>query len=160
MADIKNLDANTQAALNDRMRGANELAGNFQDAQLKGQIKQFTPTAFNYGGTAANSAIQRRADAAFGDNVNKIQKFQEFGYPAEAFKKSKQAEGLGIEKAKFDYARMQALRARKQQEEAQRSQLLGSILGLGGAVIGFYAGGPAGAVAGAQAGQAAGGAMK
>ncbi len=156
MADLKNIDMNTQTALNDRMRAANELAGNFNDAESKGQVKTFQPTAFNYGDGSANVAIQRRADKLFNDNVGKIQSIQKLEYPAEAFKKSKQAESLSIQKSKFDYARMQALRARQQQEEAQRAQLLGSVLGLGGAIAGFAAGGPMGAAAGAQLGQSTG----
>lgn len=160
MADIQNLDSNTKRALDERIKVANELSGNFEEAEKKGQVKTFQPTSFNYGGQAANSAIQRRADTLFKDKVEKIQSIQKLGRPMDAFQQSKTTEGLAIEKAKFDYARMQALRARRQQEEAQRAQLLGSILGLGGAIVGGMAAGPGGAVAGAQVGQSAGSAIK
>lgn len=157
MADIQNLDENTKKAIDERVKAATYLAPDFNEAVKQGQIKTFQPTSFNYGPMAQSAALQRRADKIFKDKVQEIQSLQKLSYPNEAFQKSKQAESLLLQKQKFDYARMQALKLRKQQEEAQRSQLLGSILGLAGAAAGaYFGGGPMGAAAGAKAGSSIG----
>ena len=65
---------------------------------------------------------------------------------------------LGLKNAEVSYnmQRAEIIRKRKMAEDAQRAQLIGTILGVAGAAVGTYVGGPAGGMAGYQVGQGVG----
>lgn len=155
MADYNPLDDTTRQIINNRIKSSMSMDPSYDQAIQKGQIKQIQPEAFNYG-NVVSSAIQNRANKVFEDKQNTINEQQKANYPKTEFNNLLSAGQLGLGAQKYDETRANAMHARRVNEEAQRAQLIGTVLGTGGAIAGTYLGGPAGGAAGSAIGQGVG----
>lgn len=123
-------------------------------AVQKGLLKLEQPARFS-SGSALNEAIINRARNKFFDPQN-LEGLQKMKYKTDQIGQVQSAIGNVMGIYKLDQQAREITRQRKAAEDAQRAQVLSSVLGLAGAVVGGIYGGPAGAAGGAQGGQMAG----
>lgn len=115
-------------------------------------------TPANFGG-GSDDAIQAKYNKSFDQNVQKLKTQQTLGAPQRQMKRLQDVGNLSIDQYQYNLARNRAIQQRKAMEDQQRSNVLTSVLGLGGAVGGAAIGGPVGAGIGAGVGTVAGSQM-
>lgn len=120
-------------------------------AQQKGFLKIEKPPEYSYG-TAMNDAVIKRAKERLYD-PNISEGMQKYRYAMNQGDKLQNASNQIMNIYKLDRQAEQIIRERKAAEDAQRASVLGSVLGVAGAVAGAYFAGPTGAVVGGQLGQ-------
>jgi hypothetical protein len=156
MADFVSIDDKTRQIIKNRIAAANELSGNFDEDAAKGKIKSFEATPVNYGNEGVSQAIANKFGKISQDKIREIQELQKLNHPRDVMKEIMGAGDLASKQYRLDKEREIAIRNRIQAEESQRAQVLGSILGVGGAFAGAYLGGLPGAAAGSKIGGLAG----
>lgn len=118
-------------------------------ALAKGQLKYQEPAKYNYG-SALNEAVMKRAMDKFYDPTL-AKGNQDLRHVTNQAKNLQNAAGNVMQIYNLDKQAEQIRRQRLAAEDAQRAQVLSSVLGLAGMMIG----GPMGGAAGYQLGNAA-----
>lgn len=150
---IVDLDRDTKQYLDARLQSELQSSPVFDEAVAKGQIQKFEPTKFNLGTGPFSTALQKRINEGYGEDVRRIQQLQKLGFSGENLARLQKSTAIENEHMRFKMARIKAMQDRKRAEEAQRAQLLSNVLGMVGMGVGMYFGGPMGAAAGSQVGQ-------
>lgn len=132
MADVAELGAANEL-INARTQAALEM----QNAPPK-DYSGMLPKQPEYMGDVAQLAAQRRAQAAFAPKYQQLQAQQKLTDVTDKFKKMSSAFGNEMQRLRLQYAKEYAAQKRKQQEEAMRANMLGSVLGLAGMAAGTY----------------------
>lgn len=117
-------------------------------ALAKGQLKYQEPAKYNYG-SALNEAVMKKAMDKFYDPTL-AKGNQDLRHVTNQAKNLQNAAGNVMQIYNLDKQADQIRRQRVAADDAQRAQILSSVLGLAGMIIG----GPMGAAAGAQMGGA------
>ena len=128
------------------------MSGDYQTDKSKGLVKDFEPTPVNYGNEGVSGAISNKFNQRYKEDIVNIKQLNELDYPRVAMKKNMGAADLANKQYRFDYKQQMAIRQRIMAEESQRAQLMGSLLGLGGAIVGGIVAGPPESAVGGQAG--------
>jgi len=149
--DYPELDAATRGDIENRLK-TNTQADDYKKSVTSGLIKDFKSEQPDYGLAGVGSAIQNKINSRYNDSVDSMKNSQVLDNYKKRMDQMKRAANLGIGMTRLDQARYQAAQQRRINEEAQRQQMIGTILGIGGTVTGAILGGPAGAAAGSQAG--------
>ena len=120
------------------------------------------PDNFNsniaYGDQAMSSAIRNKYSKPFQVQQQGMENKMKLDARNVHFQKMLTAQQLASEEVKLNFQKEMIKYKQKMAKRAQRNQIIGQVLGIGGAVAGGAMAGPGGAIAGNQAGQAAGGA--
>lgn len=145
------LDARTRDAISDRINSALSLGDSYDDAVSSGKLPEVRQIEPKYGSEGISSAIQNKFNKINEDRVSEIKRMNELQYPHTRMQKLTGAVDLANKQFKFDYQRQMAIRQRMMAEEAQRAQILGQLIGIGGAIAGGMIAGPAGAMVGGAA---------
>lgn len=149
-----NVDPATNALIDKSGADAQKSSGDLAKESMQGTgDTNFLAGAKGVGNVAMSGALQNKYQKLAGDQM------QELGARQGFLADQRKADRLQ-QSAQMAYARQQVANqnyARQIQaynnQVAARAGVLSSLLSLGGAVVGFYAGGPVGAVAGAEAGK-------
>lgn len=161
MPDFYGIDDKTKQVIADRVDAANNLSGDFDQDAAKGLIQSYEPSeAVKFAPPGIDQAIANKYGKLVTDQVKQIKDLQRLNYPQEISRRIGQAGDLANKAYRINFSNEMALRQRQQAEEGQRAAILGSLLGLGGAIAGGALGGAGGAAIGGQAGQAGGQMMK
>lgn len=148
------VDPNLRQAVSNVASAAMLTEDNPDAAIAKGLLKIEKPAEYS-SGSPLNEAITRRARDKFYD-PQISEGLQKMKYKTDQIGQVNSAINNVMGIYKLDRQAEEITRQRKAAEDAQRAQVLSSVLGLGGAVAGAMLGGPAGAAVGAQAGSTIG----
>lgn len=155
MADYPELDQTTRSDIDNRLK-VNTQADDYQKSLKAGLIKDFQSEQPDYNVQGVGSAIQNKINSRYQGSVQSQQSNQVLENYKKRMDQMKRAANQGIGMTRLDQARYQAAEQRRINEEAQRQQMIGSILGIGGTITGAILGGPAGAVVGGSVGSQVG----
>lgn len=147
------VDPSLRSAVSNIANSALAIESDPDIAIQKGMLKIEKPPEYSYG-TPLNEAVMKRARDKFYDPAisEGLQKLRHVSNQAANLQN---ASNNVMQIYKLDKQAEAITRERKAAEDAQRAAVIGSVLGLGGAVAGFALAGPIGGMAGAQAGKVA-----
>jgi hypothetical protein len=148
------LDPSLRAAVGNIASSALGVESDPDLALNKGQLKIVEPPKYNYG-SALNEAVMKKAMDKFYDPTL-AEGSQKLRHVTNQAKNLQNAAGNVMQIYQLDKQAQQIARQRKAAEDAQRAQVLSSVLGLGGAIAGAAIAGPSGAAVGSQIGNSAG----
>lgn len=154
MENLQSLDAITRQAIDDRIKSETQLQGT--PDEVLGGFTAESAKPFLTENDIAKSAIQSKANKLFQNDLASLQARKRMDNFEERAKNLNRTKRFGIGQLRADQTYAAAMEQRRMNEEAQRAQILTTILGIGGAAAGAVLGGMPGAAAGGAAGSAVG----
>lgn len=119
-------------------------------AQQQGLLKVEKPPEYSYGNAMNQAVMQRAREKLYDPTIS--EGLQKYRYVTNQAQKLQNASDHIMNIYKLDKQAEEIVRQRKAAEDAQRAQVLSSVLGLGGAIAGYAMAGPVGGMVGSQAG--------
>lgn len=153
--DIPDLDETTQQVIRDRTNNALTLGGQTDEQAGQKFVSEIADNPFAQS-KLTGDAIRNKAFKKYESDINKIKTQKELGNTPYAFQRLQDAASLQQKKLQYRLQRLNAVKQRNADAQAQRASILGSLLSIGGAAAGAAVGGAPGAIIGQSAGQGAG----
>lgn len=153
---IPDLDQGTRQAIDDRIRADILSSQDMIKQEQSGQLPKVEAVPFATDKNIVSSAIANKVRSRYDEDLKSIQNLDRLKSFTKQSENVQQAKMLGIGRLRVDQMRTAAIAQRRMNEEAQRSAVLGSVLGLGFTIAGAALGGAPGAIVGGAVGNAAG----
>lgn len=159
MHDVPGLSDADKQAIDARIGADLEYGKDIMSGKQSGLTPEIEKPQFMTPKGIQSQAIANKVRNVFNSQMEEKQKLDKIGAIARSASNIEQTKVLGVGKLRIDQMRAAAIAQRRMAEEAQRAQVIGSVLGVVGMGVGAMFGGPAGAMVGGGLGQAAGGAL-
>lgn len=153
--DIPDLDQTTEQVIRDRTNASLTLGGGTDEQAGQKFLSEIADNPFAQN-KLTGDAIRNKAFKKYGSDINKIKSQKELNNTPYAFQRLQDAANLQQKKLQYRLQRLNAVKQRNADAQAQRASILGSLLSIGGAAGGAGLGGAPGAIVGQAAGSGAG----